>query len=153
MAGYGYMNRGCTDDGNKKIYGENGYFDPVSRPTIFEAEGRKRPIILHSPNPGLESYITTSTERIIEYGRLPSEPVKNYGYNNDKCRRPSSPIRDRPQRDEEFISNVQVKPNRGATRPASWAPQILTTCLIQATVLVMVSMMIIAETIALQNPL
>ncbi|KAI8024580.1 hypothetical protein LOK49_LG03G01840 [Camellia lanceoleosa] len=117
MAGYGYMNRGYTDDGNKKTYGENGYFDPVSRPTIFEAEGRKRPIIFYSPNPGLESYITTSTKRIIEYGCLPMELVKNYGYNNDKWRRPSSPIRDHPQKGEEFISNVQVEPNRGATRP------------------------------------
>ncbi|KAL7239347.1 hypothetical protein ACSBR2_005285 [Camellia fascicularis] len=84
MAGYGYMNRGYTgytDDRNKKTFGESGYFDPASRPTIFEAEGRKRPIISYPPNPGSESYITTSTDRTLEYGRPPMEPVKDYGRN------------------------------------------------------------------------
>ncbi|GMP60683.1 hypothetical protein CsSME_00023439 [Camellia sinensis var. sinensis] len=89
MAGYGYMNRGYTgytDDRNKKTYGESGYFDPASRPTIFEAEGRKRPIVSYSPNPGSESYITTSTDRTLEYGRPPMEPVKDYGYTDNKWR-------------------------------------------------------------------
>ncbi|CAL5400660.1 unnamed protein product [Camellia sinensis] len=117
MAGHGYLNRGYTDDRNKKTYGENGYFDPASRPTIFEAEGRKWPNISDSPSPGSESYITTNTERIVEYGRPPLEPVKDYRYTDDKWRTPSSTIRDRPQRVEEIISNVQVEPNRGATRP------------------------------------
>ncbi|CAL5339661.1 unnamed protein product [Camellia sinensis] len=120
MAGYGYLNRGYTgytDDRSKKTYGESGYFDPSSRPTIFEAEGRKRPIVSNSPNPSSESYITKSTDKIVEYGRPPIEPVKDYGYTDDKWRRSPSPVRNHPQRVEEFISNVQVEPNRGATRP------------------------------------
>ncbi|GMP60687.1 hypothetical protein CsSME_00023443 [Camellia sinensis var. sinensis] len=120
MAGYGYLNRGYTgntDDRSKKTYGESGYFDPASRPTIFEAEGRKRPIVSNSPNLSSESYITTSADKIVEYGRPPMEPMKDYGYTDDKWRRSPSPTRNRPQRVEEFISNVQVEPNRGATRP------------------------------------
>ncbi|XP_059652626.1 uncharacterized protein LOC132299819 [Cornus florida] len=114
-----------SDDWNRPSYVGDDYSDHLCRPVIVDAEGRKRPIISYTPT-ATQSYVT-KVERIVEHVRTPIvtteyqystptrvEPLNEYGVVNNKWGRPSSPVHDRPQKVEEFITKVQTEVSRPA---------------------------------------
>lgn len=125
MAGHGYSTRSYTTYNGvqphtagwgKPTY--DAYSDHICRPVILDAEGRKQPIISYtSPNHQTESYVT-KTETIIEHVQSPrvtndyryGSPPKDYGTTNKRYwGKPASPVRERPQKVEEFITEVQTE--------------------------------------------
>ncbi|GAV64221.1 LOW QUALITY PROTEIN: hypothetical protein CFOL_v3_07739 [Cephalotus follicularis] len=137
MSWYGNLYRGNstnngsglkTDEWRKTSYAS----DHVWRPVIIDAEGRKQPSISFSPNHNIVSYVTKA-EEIVEHVRLPlvtehivSSTTKDHGVLEDKWRRPSSPVQDRQQKVEDFITKVQTEasiPNRfNPSSVAQWHP-------------------------------
>ncbi len=110
MAGHGYVTKGYTAYGETEPTTYQGYVcnDHVCRPVIVDAEGRKKPIISYTSSHSTPDYVT-KRETIVE--RVHTPEYKDYRVNNnDKWRRPSSPIHERrPQEYDEYITKVQTE--------------------------------------------
>ncbi|KAL4637355.1 hypothetical protein ACB092_03G071500 [Castanea dentata] len=96
MAGYGYAYRGNStysgvpprsDEWIKKSHISES--DSLSRPVIVDAEGRKMPTMLATPNYTAQGYVTKEVVPVRDYvykvepikeNGYRAEPVKDYGY-------------------------------------------------------------------------
>lgn len=120
MAGHGYVTKGYNTYNEIEPTTYQGYVcnDHVCRPVIVDAEGRKKPIISYTTSHNTPGYVT-KRETIVERVHTPEytynsppkvEMFKDYGVNNDKWRRPSSPIHERhPEEYDEFITKVPTE--------------------------------------------